>query len=80
VKIVLILGAVALIVLGVVLVALIVTRSRTAREDRRERQRHQVFLNELHRQALAAADVEPWARVVADQILNHLNDRKAVHR
>jgi hypothetical protein len=78
-KAVLILAALAVIVLGVALVAWIVTRSRTARADRRERLRHEMFLNDLHRQALADADVELWARQLADQILNHLNnDRKAI--
>ena len=74
------LGVVALIVLGVALVAWILTRSKEARRDRRDVQRHEDFLHHLHKTALAAADVEPSARVVVDEVLSHLNhtDRKAV--
>ena len=73
------LGVVALIVLGVALVAWILTRSEKARRDRRAVERHEEFLHRLHKESLAAADVEPYARVVADEVLSHLNNnRKAV--
>lgn len=72
------LGVVALITLGAVLIAWILTRSAKARRDRREAERHEEFLHRLHKESLAAADVEPYARVVADEVLSHLNDRKAV--
>lgn len=65
--------ALAVIALAVVLVVAILSRSRKAREDRVERRRHEAFLDHLYKSCLADADVEPFARTVADEVLNHLN-------
>ncbi len=64
--------ALAVIALAVVLVVAIVSRSRKARENRKERDRHELFLDHLYTTCLSSADVEPFARVVADQVLTHL--------
>ncbi|MEV7008245.1 hypothetical protein [Streptosporangium sp. NPDC051022] len=67
------LGMVALIVLGCVAIALIYKRAEQAREDRRERRRHEEFLDRIHKSAIGARDVEPYAAVLADEIRNHFN-------
>lgn len=71
-KVVLPLAVVALIVLGVALVAWILTRSDKARQNRRARERHEMFLDHLFATCLDSADVDPFARVVADEIRNYL--------
>lgn len=71
-KALIILGVVALIVIGVALIAWILTRSDKARQNRRARERHEVFLDHLYTTCLASADVDPFARVVADEVRNHL--------
>lgn len=65
--------ALAVIALAVVVVVAILSRSRKAREDRRERERHEAFLDQIHRSAIDIRDVEPYAAVLADEIRNHLN-------
>lgn len=67
------LGVVAVIVVGAVLVVAILARSRKAREDRVERRRHEAFLDHLYKSCLTDADVQPFARTVADEVLNHIN-------
>lgn len=75
-----ILGVVALIVIGVVLVAWIENRSRHARRDRRERKRCEALLGDLHKSAIAVLDVDPFAALVAEKIRNHYTTNRKVTR
>lgn len=67
---------IAVIALAVVLVVAIQSRAAKAREDRRERVRHEEFLNHIHKAAINARDVEPFAAFWADEIRTHLNNTR----
>lgn len=41
-------------------------------ESRKEATRSWVFLHSLHKEAVKARDVEPWAGQMADQLANYL--------
>lgn len=75
-KALVVLGCVAIIALAAVSAFWISSRARGARQARRELARHERFLEQLRRDALAAATVDPTAAALADHIANHLANKQ----
>lgn len=66
---------VAVVAIAVVLIVWLLNRSAGGRQARRERDRHVAFLDRLHKDALEARDVEPFAARIADDIRAHLTNQ-----
>jgi hypothetical protein len=58
--------------LTTVAVVWILNRAERAREDRRQRARHEAFLADLHKQAIAHSGANVFADYFADEIRTHL--------
>ena len=69
---------VAVIAIAVVLIVAIRSRVERSRQTRRELARHEKFLDNLRRGALAAAVVDPTSAALADEIAIHLANTKEI--
>jgi hypothetical protein len=83
------LGVVALIVLGIVLIAWIVTRSRNVRAELdsaienntkwwREVVRYRDWVAETYALAIASQDIDPFAAIVAGRIREFHNNKEGI--
>ncbi|MFG3439892.1 hypothetical protein ACGF0J_21815 [Nonomuraea sp. NPDC047897] len=68
-----ILAAPVALAVAVVAVAWILARAQRARDDRRARLRHEAFLSDLHKQAIAHSGANVLADYFADEIRTHLS-------
>lgn len=69
---------VVVIAVAAVLIVAIRSRVERSRQTRRELARHEKFLNNLRRGALAAAVVDPTSAALADEIAHHLANNKEI--
>ncbi|WP_440100071.1 hypothetical protein [Streptosporangium sp. H16] len=72
------LGAIALVVICIVLTKWIDTRTKGVRADRRALRRYEELVAEVHALALANSDLDPSAQLIAEKIRTSHPSRKAV--